>query len=141
MTHSLCDVSTLALYGLLIRLTSLRRYVGRDHKDLMLWDLEHFARVIGRDDRSDDLKCEAVWGPLAVDLAAMSRDERSTKLLEHTALANRVFRVLVNRARVVEMTSAVSTMWDLGSRFDLDHILHVAGHYMSCVLQTKRHAG
>jgi hypothetical protein len=44
----------------------------------------------------------------------MSCDERSTKLLEHTALTNRVFGVLVDRARVIEMTSAVSTMWILG---------------------------
>jgi hypothetical protein len=28
-------------------------------------------------------------------------------------------------ARVVEVTSAVSTMWDLGSRLDLKLVLHV----------------
>jgi hypothetical protein len=44
----------------------------------------------------------------------MSCDERSTKLLEHTALTNRVFGVLVDRTRVIEMTSSVSTMWILG---------------------------
>jgi hypothetical protein len=70
----------------------------------------------------------------------MSRDERSKKLLEHTALASRVFGVLVDKARVVKMTSALSTMWDLGSRFDMDLTLHVARCYMSCVPQTK-HAG
>jgi hypothetical protein len=122
-------------------LTSLRRYVGEDHKDLSLRDFEHFTRIVGRYGRSGDLKCEAIRGWLAVDLVAMSHDERSVKLLEHTALVSRVFGVLVDWARVVEMTSAVSTMWDIGSRFDLDLVLHVARHYMSCIPQTKRHGG
>jgi hypothetical protein len=63
------------------------------------------------------------------------------KLFEHTTQASHAFGVLVDGARVVEMTSAVSTMWDLGSRFDLDLLLHVARCYMSCILRTKRHAG
>jgi hypothetical protein len=40
----------------------------------------------------------------------MGHDERSPKLLEHATLASRVFGVLVDRARVMEMTSAASTM-------------------------------
>jgi hypothetical protein len=62
-------------------------------------------------------------------------------ILEHTTLASRVFGVLVDVARVVKMTSAVSTMWDLGSRFDLDLVLHIARRCMSCVSHTKRHTG
>jgi hypothetical protein len=71
----------------------------------------------------------------------MSRDERSMKLLEHMTLAIRVFGVIVDRARVIKMTSAVSTMWDLGFKFDLDLVLHVVRRCMSCVPQAKRHAG
>jgi hypothetical protein len=52
-----------------------------------------------------------------------------------------VFGVLVDRARVVEVTSIVSTVWGLVSRFNLDIILQVARRYMSCVPQAKRHAG
>jgi hypothetical protein len=40
----------------------------------------------------------------------MSRDERSVKLLEDTALTSRVFGVLVDRAGIIEMTFVVSTM-------------------------------
>jgi hypothetical protein len=68
----------------------------------------------------------------------MSLDERSSELLEN---ANHVFGVLVDRARVVEVSPAVSTIWSLWSRFVLDLALHVARHYISCVPQTKRHAG
>jgi hypothetical protein len=38
------------------------------------------------------------------------------------------------------MTSAVSTMWGVGPRFDLDLLLHVARRRRSCVPQAKRHA-
>jgi hypothetical protein len=126
---------------LLVRLLGLRRYVCKDHEDLSVWDLKHFSRIVRGDGSMGDLKREAVLRWLAVDLVVMSRGERSTKLLEHTALASRVFGVLVDRARVVEVTSAVPTMWGLGSRFDLDLALHVARRYMSCVLQTERHSG
>jgi hypothetical protein len=63
---------------------------------------------------------------LSVYLAAMGRSERWTKLLEDTALARRVFGILVDRARFVEVAPAASTVWGLGSRFDLDLALHVA---------------
>jgi hypothetical protein len=71
----------------------------------------------------------------------MSHDERSMKLLEQKASTSRVFGVLVDRGRVIEMTSAVSTMWDLGSRFDLDFPLHVARSCVSYVPQAEWHAG
>jgi hypothetical protein len=71
----------------------------------------------------------------------MGRSKRSTKLLEDTTLARRVFRILVDRAGFVEVTPAASMILYLGSRFDLDLALHVAGGYMSCVAQAKRRAG
>jgi hypothetical protein len=71
----------------------------------------------------------------------MSRSKRSSKLLEDTALACHVFGVLMDRAGFVEVTHAASTIWCLGSRFDLNLVLHVAGCYMSCVPQANRHAG
>jgi hypothetical protein len=75
-----------------------------------------------------------------VDLPAMSCEQRSTKLLEHMAPASRVFGVLVDGARVIEVTLAVLMMWGLGSRFDLDLALHVEGPYVSYIPQAKRHA-
>jgi hypothetical protein len=140
-THSSCGISIFSLLALLICLTSLRRYVGRDHEDLLIRDLEHVTQVVGRDGHTSDLERDIVRGRLTVDLAVMSHDEMLMKLLEHTALASRVFGVLVDGARVVKITSIVSTMWDLGSRFDLDLVLHVARRCMSYVPQTKRHAG
>jgi hypothetical protein len=47
---------------------------------------------------------------LAVDLAEMSREERSLKLLKHTTLASHVFGVLVDGARVIQVTPAAPTM-------------------------------
>jgi hypothetical protein len=55
----------------------------------------------------------------------MSRQKRSTKLLEDTALARRVFRILVDRAGFIEVTLATSIILGLGSRFNLDLALHV----------------
>jgi hypothetical protein len=73
-----------------------------------------------------DLEHKAVRGRLSVQLAAIGRSERSTKLLEDTALARRVFGILVDRAGFIEVTHAASTILGLGSRFDLDLALHVA---------------
>jgi hypothetical protein len=78
-----------------------------------------------------NLKHEVVQRRLTVDLAAMGHEERSSKLLGHTALASRVFGVLVDRTRVVNVTPVVSTVWSFWSRFNLDLVLHVARHYMS----------
>jgi hypothetical protein len=49
--------------------------------------------------------------------------------------------ILVDRAGFIKVTPTASAIWYLGSRFDLDRVLHVAGCYVSCVLQAKRHAG
>jgi hypothetical protein len=119
----------------------LRWYIRRDDQDLAIWSLELFSRIVQGDGRAGDLKCEAVRRLLLVDLAVMSRGERSSKLLEHMALASRVFGVLVDGAGVIEVTPMVTTIWCLGSRFDLDLALHEARCYMSCILQAKRHAG
>jgi hypothetical protein len=40
----------------------------------------------------------------------MSRGERSSKILEDTALASRVFGILMDRAGFVKVTPAVSTI-------------------------------
>jgi hypothetical protein len=56
----------------------------------------------------------------------MSRSKRSMKLLEDTAQARRVFRILVDRAGFVEVIPTASTILGLASRFNLDLTLHVA---------------
>jgi hypothetical protein len=71
----------------------------------------------------------------------MSHDERSTKLLEDMALACCVFRILVDRVGFVEVVPTASTIFCMGSRFDLDLALHVAGCYVICILQAKRRDG
>jgi hypothetical protein len=70
----------------------------------------------------------------------MSRSKRSSRLLEDAELASRAFGILVDGAGFVEVTHAVSTIWCLGSRFDLDLALHVEGCYVSCVPHANRHA-
>jgi hypothetical protein len=50
----------------------------------------------------------------------------SMKFLEDTALARRVFGLLMDRAGFIEMTLAASTILGLGSKFDLDLALHVS---------------
>jgi hypothetical protein len=87
----------------------------------------------------DDLECEAVRRWLPVHLAAIGHSNRSSKLPENTTRASRVLGILIDRAGFVEVTPAVSTIWFLGSIFDLDLSLHVAGCYVSCVVQAKRH--
>jgi hypothetical protein len=71
----------------------------------------------------------------------MSCGERSKKILEDTALACCVFRILVDRGGLVEVVPAASTILCAGSRFNLDLALHVEGCYMSCVPQSKRRVG
>jgi hypothetical protein len=86
----------------------LRWYVCKDNQDLAIWDLKHFSRIVRGDGHTSNLKREAVQRRLTVDLTAMSHGERSSKLLEHTTLTRCVFMVLVDGARVVEVTPAVS---------------------------------
>jgi hypothetical protein len=56
----------------------------------------------------------------------MSRDKRSTKLLEDTALACGVLGVFVDRAGLIKAIPATSTILMVESRFDLDLALRVA---------------
>jgi hypothetical protein len=55
----------------------------------------------------------------------MSHSKWSTKLLEDTALACGVLGVFVNRAGLIEVIPAASTILMAESRFDLDLALHV----------------
>jgi hypothetical protein len=137
MLYNSGGVGVLALYALLICLSVLRWYIRRDDQDLAIWGVERFSRIVWGDGRMGDLKREAVWRWLPIDLVAMSCGEKSSKILEHTALASHVFGVLVDGASVVEVTPVVSTIWCLGSIFDLDLALHVARRYVSCVSQAK----
>jgi hypothetical protein len=73
-----------------------------------------------------DLEHKAVRRRLLVQQAAVGRSKRSAKLLEDTALALRVFGLLVDRAGFIEAIPAASTILRVGSRFDLDLALHVA---------------
>jgi hypothetical protein len=116
-------------------------YICKDNLDLVIWSLNLFYRIVRGDSRAGDLKGKAFRRLLPVDLATMSHGERSSKLLKYTALASRVFRILMDGARVVEMTPAVPTVWCLGSRFDLDLALHVMERYVNCNAQAKRHVG
>jgi hypothetical protein len=56
----------------------------------------------------------------------MSRGKRSTKLLEDMALACGVLGVFVDRACLIEVIPAASTILMAESRFDLGLALHVA---------------
>jgi hypothetical protein len=71
----------------------------------------------------------------------MGGSKRSTEVLEDMTLVNHVFGMLMDSVGFIEVTPAASTIWGLGSIFDLDLTLHVAGCYVSRVLQAKRHAG
>jgi hypothetical protein len=97
------------LNALLICLTILGGgYICRDHEDLSVWDLKHLTLIVRGDGRASNVERKAIWGRLAVDQTTISCEERLIKPFEHTALASYVFGVLVDRARVVGMTSAVS---------------------------------
>jgi hypothetical protein len=89
---------------LLFCFSRLGRHVCGDHQNLVVWDLKHFTCIVQGNGRTGDLKCEEVRRRLTVDLAEMSHEERSSKLLEYTALASRVFRFLMVWTRVVEVT-------------------------------------
>jgi hypothetical protein len=57
------------------------------------------------------------------------------------ALVCSVFGVLVDRAGLVEVIPAASTILRVESRFDLDLAHHVARCYVSGIAQAKRHVG
>jgi hypothetical protein len=61
-----------------------------------------------------------------VQPAAVSHGKRSAKLFEDTALACGVLGIFMDRAGLVEVIPAASTILMVESRFDLDLALHVA---------------
>jgi hypothetical protein len=61
-----------------------------------------------------------------VQLAAMSCGKRLTKLLEDTTLACGVLGVFMDRAGLIKLILAASTILMAESRFDLGLALHVA---------------
>jgi hypothetical protein len=73
-----------------------------------------------------DLERKVVRRRLLVYPTTVSHGERSTKLLEDTALACGVLGLLVNRGGFVEVIPVASTILGLGSRFNLDLALHEA---------------
>jgi hypothetical protein len=73
-----------------------------------------------------DLERKAVRRRLLVQSMAMGRSKGSTKLHEDTALAGRVFGLLMDRAGFIEVISVTSTILRVGPRLDLDLALHVA---------------
>jgi hypothetical protein len=73
-----------------------------------------------------DLECKAVWRRLLVQPTAVSRGKRSAKLFEDTALACGVLGIFMDRAGLVKVAPAASTILMVESRFNLDHALQVA---------------
>jgi hypothetical protein len=104
----------------------LRWYICKDDQDLAIWGLEFFSRIIRGDHCVSDLEREVVWRRFLAQPAAMSHGKRSTKLHENTALACGVLGVFVDRAGLVEVIPAASTILMAESRFDLDLALRVA---------------
>jgi hypothetical protein len=88
-----------------------------------------------------DLERKTIWRRFLVQLAVVSRGKRSTKLLDDTALACCVLGALVDRAGLIDVIPATSTILRIESRFDLDLALHLARCYASGIAQDKRHAG
>jgi hypothetical protein len=125
-SHNSGGVGVFSLLTLRICLSILRWYICRDDQDLAIWGLEFFSRIIRGDCCVSDLEREAVWRRFLVQPAAMSRGKRSSKLLENTALACGVLGVFVDRAGLIEVIPAASTILMTESRFDLDLALHVA---------------
>jgi hypothetical protein len=57
---------------------------------------------------------------------AVSRGERSAKLLEDTALSCGVLGLFMDRIGFIEVILAASTILRIKSKFDLDLVFHVA---------------
>jgi hypothetical protein len=73
-----------------------------------------------------NLERKVVWRRLLVQPVAVSRGKRSAKLFEDTALACGVLGIFMDRAGIVKVIPAASTILMVESRFDLDLALHVA---------------
>jgi hypothetical protein len=125
-SNSSGSIGVLALLALLIGFSILRWYIRRDDKDLAIWGFELLSRIVCGDRCAGDLERKAFRRRLLFQPAAVGRIKRSTKLLEDTALARRVFGLLVDMAGFIEVILAACTILRVGSRFDLDLALHVA---------------
>jgi hypothetical protein len=126
LLHSSGGVGVFSLVMLRICLSVLWWYICRDDQDLAIWGLEFFSRIIQGDRCVSDLEREAVWRRFLVQPVAMSHGKRSSKLLENTASACGLFGAFMDRAGLIEVIPAVSTILVVESRFDLDPALHVA---------------
>jgi hypothetical protein len=120
------SIGVFMLLSFLICFSILWWHVRRDDQDLAIWGLELFSQIVGGDRCVGELERKAVRRRLLVQSAAVGRGKRSVKLLEDTALACGVFGALVDRAGLVEVIPAASTILRVESRFDLDFVLHVA---------------
>jgi hypothetical protein len=119
-------IGVFTLLSLLVCFSILWWYVRRDDQDLAIWGLKIFSRIVRGDRCVGDLERRAVRRRLLVQPVAVGCSKRSAKLLEDTALACDVFGVLVDRAGLVEVIPAASTILRVESRFDLDLALHIA---------------
>jgi hypothetical protein len=119
-------IGVFTLLTLRVYFSVLRWYIRRDDQDLTIQSLEFFSRIVQGDCCVGNLERKEVRRRLLVQLVAVSRGDRSAKLLEDTALACGVFGVLVDRTGLVEVTPTASTILRVGSRFNLDLALHVA---------------
>jgi hypothetical protein len=111
---------------LFIGFSILRWHISRNNQDLAIYDFEFFSRIVRGDRCVGDLERKVVRRRLLVQSMVMGRSKRSMKLLEDTALARRVFGLLVDRAGLIEVIPATSTILRVGSRFYQDLALHVA---------------
>jgi hypothetical protein len=126
LSNSSGSVGVLTLLALFIGFSILRWHISRNNQDLAIYDFEFFSRIVRGDRCVGDLERKVVRRRLLVQSMVMGRSKRSMKLLEDTALARRVFGLLVDRAGLIEVIPATSTILRVGSIFDLDLALHVA---------------
>jgi hypothetical protein len=119
-------IGIFTLLTLRVCFSILQWYICRDDQDLTIQSLELFSRIVRGDCCVGDMERKAVRRRLLVQLVAVSCSDRSAKLFEDTALACGVLGVLVDRTRLVEVTSTASTILMAESRVDMDLALHVA---------------
>jgi hypothetical protein len=73
-------VGVFTLLTLRVCFSVLRWYICRDDQDLAIQGLEFFSQIVQGDRCVGDLERKAVWRRFLVQLAAVSRGKRSTKL-------------------------------------------------------------
>jgi hypothetical protein len=123
---NLSGIGVFMLLMLRVCFSVLQWYICRDDQDLTIQSLEFFSRIVRGYCCVGDLERKAVRRRLLVQLVAVRHGNRSAKLLKNMALACGVSGVFVDRAELIEVTPACSTILMVESRFDLDLALHVA---------------